>query len=345
MIEEANEAKSEGTTKAKVKVAFYWCASCGGCEEAVVDLAEDILPVLEAVDIVLWPVALDFKLEDVRSWRPGEVAVAFINGSVRSSEQEMWVRLLREKCGLVVAFGSCAHLGGIPGLANCTTRSEILTNKYLRSPTIDNPGGLPPQQETWLGEETLDLPELWNNVQALDRVIDVDYYLPGCPPPPALIAAAVNAILAGELPPKGAVLAPDKALCESCPRNETKPDQFAIPRLRRIATEMPDPERCFLADGFLCIGPATRDGCGARCIHGNMPCRGCFGPPPGALDQGTKLLSSLGAVTTAENEADAESFAATLIDPLGTLYRFSLPTSLLQRSLAHSRKAHEEVLR
>ena len=30
----------------KPKVAFYWCASCGGCEETVVDLAEDILGVV-----------------------------------------------------------------------------------------------------------------------------------------------------------------------------------------------------------------------------------------------------------------------------------------------------------
>ena len=45
----------------KPKVAFYWCAACGGCEETVVDLGEGILDVVAAVDIVLWPVALDFK--------------------------------------------------------------------------------------------------------------------------------------------------------------------------------------------------------------------------------------------------------------------------------------------
>jgi coenzyme F420-reducing hydrogenase gamma subunit len=49
---------------AKPKVALYWCASCGGCEEAVVDLAEGILDVVAAVDIVLWPVAMDFKRGD-----------------------------------------------------------------------------------------------------------------------------------------------------------------------------------------------------------------------------------------------------------------------------------------
>jgi len=315
----------------KPKVAFYWCASCGGCEEAVVDLAEKILDVVAAVDIVLWPVALDFKLDDVRAWRPGEVAVAFINGSVRTSEHEMWVKLLREKCGLVVAFGSCAHLGGIPGLANCTTRAEIFRNKYVRALTVENPDGVIPQLETWFGDRSLDLPEVWNTVRSLDQVIDVDYYLPGCAPPPDLIANAVQAILAGDLPPKGSVLAPEKSLCETCPRNESKPEEFHLSEFKRVATSQPDPEKCFLAEGYVCLGPATRGGCGERCVRGNMPCRGCFGPTPGSLDQGTKFLASLGALAAGETPEDAAAFAQTLDDPLGTLYRFSLPTSLLRR--------------
>ena len=126
----------------KPKVALYWCASCGGCEETIVDLAEDVLKVVDAVDIALWPVALDFKLKDVKAWEPGEVAVAFINGAIRLSEQEEWVKLLRDKCSLVVAFGSCAHLGGIPGLANDCNLEDIFANKYHKSPTIDNPNNL-----------------------------------------------------------------------------------------------------------------------------------------------------------------------------------------------------------
>ena len=51
----------------KPKIALYWCASCGGCEETVVDLAEDILGVVEKVDIVLWPVAMDFKYKDIEA--------------------------------------------------------------------------------------------------------------------------------------------------------------------------------------------------------------------------------------------------------------------------------------
>lgn len=329
-----NQEESRSTPEAgpaKPKVAFYWCASCGGCEEAVVDLAERILEVVSAVEIVLWPVALDFKLEDVRAWAPGEVAVAFINGAVRTSEHEMWVKLLREKCGLVVAFGSCAHLGGIPGLANCTTRDAIFRNKYIASATVDNPDGVLPATESLVGGQRLELPEAWNTVKCLDHVIEVDYYLPGCAPPPDRIADAVQAILTGALPPRGTVLAPVKALCETCPRADSKPEEFELSGFKRIATSIPDPEKCFLVEGYLCMGPATRGGCGERCIRGNMPCRGCFGPAPSALDQGTKFLASLGALGRGESFEEAAAFAGTLDDPLGTLYRFSLPSSLLHR--------------
>jgi F420-non-reducing hydrogenase small subunit len=79
----------------KTKVAFYWCASCGGCEEAVLDLAEDLLKVLDAVDIVFWPVALDFKEKDVEAMDDGSIVVSFINGAVRTSDQLKMARLLR----------------------------------------------------------------------------------------------------------------------------------------------------------------------------------------------------------------------------------------------------------
>jgi len=322
---------------AKPKVAFYWCASCGGCEEAVVDLHEKILEVVEAVDIVLWPVALDFKKSHIEAMKPGEIAVAFINGAVRLSENEEWVKLLREKSGLVVAFGSCAHMGGIPGLANYTTREAILANKYFNAPTVDNKENVLPQPETKINGHALELPRFWEDVKPLDEVIEVDCYLPGCPPPPDLIGSAVGAILKGELPPRGSVLAPAKSQCESCPLNESKPEKIAITEFKRLATSSADPKTCFLAQGFVCLGPATRSGCGERCIRGNMPCRGCFGPPPQALDQGTKFLSSLAAMLQANTDEEARAVADTIVDPLGTFYRFSLPKSLLRRRCEHKR--------
>src|SRR5271157_2429632 len=100
---------------AKPKVAFYWCASCGGCEEAVVDLAETILKVVEAVDIIFWPVALDFKRTDVEAMADGEIDVCFVNGAIRMDDQETMAKLMRKKSKLLVAYGACAYQGGIPG--------------------------------------------------------------------------------------------------------------------------------------------------------------------------------------------------------------------------------------
>jgi F420-non-reducing hydrogenase small subunit len=239
---------------------------------------------------------------------------------------------------MVVAFGSCAHMGGIPGLANATSKQEIFANKYHRCPTIDNPDGIVPQEKHTENGYDLELPKFWKDVKTLDQVIDVDYYLPGCPPPFETVATALNAILEGKLPPKGSVLAPEKALCQSCARNETKPEELTITEFKRLATSTPDPEKCFLAEGFLCMGPATRSGCGERCINGNMPCRGCFGPTPDVLDSGLKMLSAVASRGTADTQEDANKFASSLDDPIGTFYRFNLPSSILGQSLIREKE-------
>jgi len=319
--------------KAKPKVAIYWNASCGGCEEAWVDLAEDILVVADAVDIVLWPVALDFKRKHIEALKDGEIAVAFLNGAVRTSEQEDWSHLLRKKSGVVIAFGSCAHLGGIPGLANFSDRAGVFETAYSNGylPTVENPKGTVPQLETKMPEGTLELPTIYDTVYALDQVIDVDYYLPGCAPPPDLIMNAVNAVLTGELPPKGSVLAPAKSLCDECDRNESKPDKMEISELKRPHLTFMDPEKCFLAEGVICMGPATRGGCGQRCIGANMPCRGCFGPTDEVRDQGAKFLSALASMVDVQEPEEMERLAESIPDVSGLVYMYSLATSLLTR--------------
>jgi F420-non-reducing hydrogenase small subunit len=264
--------------------------------------------------------------------------VSFINGAVRLSEQEEWVELLRQKSGLVVAFGSCSHLGGIPGLGNVTNRELVFQRKYTAVPTIDNPDRIFPSVAVTVdGADSehpyeLELPSFYDTVKTLDQTIDVDYYLPGCPPPPNLVWDAVVAILEGKLPEKGAVLAPNKPLCDTCSRNETKSDELTIKAFKRVATSTPDPEECFLAQGYICLGPATRSGCGERCINGNMPCRGCFGPPDGIVDQGAKILSAIASIVDSTDAEEIEGIIGAIEDPLGTFYRFSLPGSLLGRT-------------
>jgi F420-non-reducing hydrogenase small subunit len=317
----------------KPKVAFYWCASCGGCEEAVVDLNEVVLDVVDAVDIVFWPVALDFKTADVEALADGELAASFINGAVRTSEQEEMAHLLRRKSAAVVAFGACAWLGGIPGLANLSTRDSLLEWVYRESPSTVDGDGTRPQELTEAPEGRLTLPAFHDDVRTLDQVIDVDYYLPGCPPPPNLIAGAVTALLEGRLPEKGSVLAPDVALCSECPRVATKPESPKIAAFKRPHEVIADPELCLLAQGIVCLGPATRSGCAAVCILANMPCTGCMGPTSRVVDHGAKALSAIASLIDASEQADVAAAAAQIVDPVGTFYRYSLPASLLHRKV------------
>jgi len=317
----------------KAKVAFYWCASCGGCEEAVVDLNEDILGVLEAVDIVFWPVALDFKRVDVENMPDGGIDVAFINGAIRTDEQEAMAKLLRRKSKLVVAYGACAHQGGIPGLANLTEKEKILDYVYRLAPSLHN-GGVRPQTHFQAPEGELELPVLCESVKTLDEAIDVDYYLPGCPPTPKTTLAAVQAILQGQLPEKGAVLGSSHALCHECELNEPKPEKLLVEGFKRVHEAIPTPGKCLLADGFICLGPVTRAGCEARCVKGGMPCTGCFGPVDHVRDYGGKAVSALASLLDLRDEQAIARALEAIPDPAGTFYRYSVPASLLSNRRA-----------
>lgn len=315
----------------KPKIALYWCSSCGGCEESVIDLAEDILEIAEKTDIVFWPVALDFKYKDIEMMDDEEITASLINGAIRTDDQEQMARLLRKKSRLVIAHGSCAHIGGAIGLANFYTKREIFDRVYKKIPTVKNCLGILPGMETKdSSEKELELPHFHESVKALDQVIGVDYYIPGCPPPPELIKNAIFAILQKELPPKGSVFGDERALCYTCSRIETKPDSVKIKKFKRVYKTKWDPERCFLSQGIICLGPATRGGCGERCIKANMPCRGCFGPTDNVKDQGAKFLSALASIIDSNNERELKKIVDSIPDPAGLFYRYSLASSILR---------------
>jgi len=316
---------------AKPKVAICWLGGCGGCDEAIVDLNEALLQVTSAVDVIFWPVAMDFKYHHLEAMEDGEITLSIINGHIRNSEQEEVAKLLRKKSQLVLAFGTCACFGGTPGLANFRTKEDIFNWVYRDAPTVVNPKGNYPQPKSQVNGKELTLPEFYEQVFALRQIIDVDYYLPGCPPPPDLIANAVNAVLEGKLPPKGATLAPQKALCDTCKRNATKPSKVEINDIKRIHEVEASPDTCFLVDGILCMGIATRGGCGESCININMPCRGCFGPVEGVEDSGAKFISALAALLDVEDDEEMRKLIDKLDDLAGYIYRFTLPVSLLRK--------------
>jgi len=300
------------------KVAFYWNAACGGCEESVLDLGEELAAILAGAEVVLWPLVSDGKRRDVEALPDGSIAAAFLSGAVRTSEEEDWSRLLRRKSRLLVALGACAHTGGVVGLGNLSGRGEILAAAYRSAPSLERSDGSLPGEA---GEPALALPALLPEVVPLEAVAEVDAVVPGCPPTPELLGRALALALRGDLP-RGAVLAPGHSLCEDCARRTSRPARFALEAVRDLATSVPDPT-CFLAQGMACMGPATRGGCQAACVGVNVPCRGCFGPLPGAPDPGAAMLSALASQLCGDEE-ELGRLATQIPDPAGTFFRYGL---------------------
>jgi F420-non-reducing hydrogenase small subunit len=316
-------------TNGKPKVAFYWASSCGGCEITVTELGMQLVVVGDLVDIVFWPCVMDFKYSDVEAMADKEIDVCFFNGAIRTSENEHLAKLLRAKSKTLVAFGSCAHGGGIPGLANDYDAESILARVYDTCPSLDDSAGTRPSLSTQVPEGEILLPSFYDQVNTLAQTVEVDYYMPGCPPVVEQVGAVLNVILEGKLPPPGAVVGiDDKTVCDVCPRQKGRTGA-RVKEFKRPHLVEADPDVCFLAQGLICCGPATQAGCGLPCINANMPCRGCYGPPAGIEDQGAKLLSAIAAIIDVETSEDVQRIMDSIVDPVGSVYRFGLSNSIL----------------
>lgn len=312
----------------KLNIAIYWAGACGGCDVSVLDTDLKVLEVAAKADIRFWPIALDFKGSDVEAIKDGSLDAVLFNGMIRNSEQLHMAKLLRQKTKIMIAYGACACMGGVPGLANFYSRDEILDKVYKTCGTMEEGAAVFPMPSSSAPEGILNIPEFYGKVQALHQEVDVDYFLPGCPPTTNIINAALDAVLTGSLPPKGSVIAGSKNLCEECPRTRT--GEKSVKKFLRVYEAAVDEKKCLLEQGVLCAGPATRSGCSAACISVNMPCRGCFGAADGVFDMGAKILTAAAAVINSSDEAEIAAITATLPDAAGTFYRFSLPVSLLK---------------
>lgn len=288
---------------AKVRVATTWLQGCAGCHMSFLDLHQHLIELLDIIEIKYSPL-VDAK-------QIPEVDVCLIEGAVANSENERILKQMRQRSRILVALGTCACTGGITGFRNMTTRERALTCGYLETPTTVN-GKIPSGAV---------LPQLKEVVQALHQVVPVDYAIPGCPPTPQAIQAAVTGLIHGN-PPKEKT----HNLCGGCGRAR---DQMLVPSRDFLIDEVLsvhelehiDPRKCFLEQGVLCMGPATREGCGVLCPKANMPCRGCQGPPHGAPEQGAKLINCLSSILPAGGLMYQE-------DIQGMGYCFSLPVSI-----------------
>ncbi len=321
------------STNGKPKFAMYWAASCGGCEIAVLNIGEKILDVDANFEVAFWPVAMDAKYKDVEAMPDKSILLTLWNGGIRNKENEEIAHLLRAKSQILVAFGSCACEGCIPGLANLSKPEEIFKAAYT-SVSSDNPGGIYPQYSYTMPEGEIHIPEFYPVLRTLDQVVPVDYYMPGCPPESHQIAAVIDLViqvLKGEasLPPAGAVIgAGASTVCDDCPRTR---NVKTINKFVRIQDLDPiDPELCLLEQGVPCNGPATRQGCGALCPQAGAQCIGCYGPAEGVLDYGSRLISAFASVIDSKDPDEIERILDGIPDPVGQFYRFNLAGSMLR---------------
>jgi len=316
---------------AKLKIALYWAASCGGCEIATLAIHEKILKLAEVADIVFWPVGLDFKYADVENMADNSIDACLFNGAIRNEENEYMARLLRAKSKIMIAYGSCSYEGCIPGLSNFYNRQLTFDRVYLETPSTENPNKIFPQTKVKVPEGELEIPEFYDTVKTLAQTVDVDYFVPGCPPEEKTTWLALEALISGKLPPKGTVISHSaRALCYECPRIR---EEKKVKKFYRPYEIVPDPEKCLLEQGLLCYGIATRGGCGALCPQANMPCTGCYGPVEGVVDQGAHFLSALASIIDSNDPEEIQRIIDDIPDPAGTFYRYSLPDSLLRRAI------------
>ncbi len=266
----------------------------------------------------------------VRSPSPSSMA------SIRNSENEEIAQLLRRKSQILVAFGSCACEGCIPGLANLSSSKELIETAFTGIST-DNPQDLRPVYSWKAPEGELHIPKIYPVLRTLDQVVKVDYYMPGCPPESHQISAVVDLVIQvlhgqGDLPPSGAVIgAGTSTVCDECPRTRNIKQ---IKKFMRIQDIQADPSLCLLEQGVLCNGPATRSGCTALCPSAGAACIGCYGPAEGVLDYGARLISAVASVIDSQDPDEIESILDGIPDPAGMFYRFNLAGSLLRSGKA-----------
>ena len=330
MTTNGGNGAGEASGQRKKRIGMYWAASCGGCDISLLEIGPRLLDLIELADIVFWPCAADFKYEDVVNYPDGYIDYCFYNGGIRNSEQEEIARLLRKRSKTLIAYGECAVDGGVPALANLSTTEEIFNVAYEDNPSTKNPEHVRPTPITETEFGDLEIPAFYDQLLRLKDVVEVDYEIPGCPPQADRVWEAILALVEGKIPERNdavKVACHDKSVCEECPLEKRL---IKIQGFKRPHEVRPEPEWCLLEQGLICLGPATRSGCGALCIKGGLPCRGCYGPSGTVTDQGTAMVSAVASLLDAQDEEKARKLIDEIVDPVGTFYRFSMASSHLK---------------
>jgi len=167
----------------KPRIATVSLAGCFGCHMSLLDIDERILDLAELVDFDRSPI------NDLKEFT-GRCAVGLVEGGCANEENVRVLRDFREHCDVLISFGDCATMGGVPAMRNTMPIEECLREAYLDGPSVDNPSGEIPNDE--------EIPLLLNQVFPCHEVVKVDYHLPGCPPSADTLWEALTALLSGK---------------------------------------------------------------------------------------------------------------------------------------------------
>ncbi|MDT8442080.1 MAG: hypothetical protein RQ723_10510 [Desulfuromonadales bacterium] len=166
---------------AKPRLATLWLAGCSGCHMSLLDLDEALLELHARVELVYGP------LVDIKEF-PANVDICLIEGAVANVDNLELLDRARRNSRLLVSLGDCAITGNITALRNGGQVTAMLDTIYRTGP-----GRAP------IGPAAVrSLPALLPKVLPLHQVIEVDAFIPGCPPDPARIRTALEALLRGE---------------------------------------------------------------------------------------------------------------------------------------------------
>lgn len=288
----------------KLRLNTEWLSDCGGCHVALIDLHEKLSDVLGGFTLQHCPV-----LTDIKDFP--EADIGLITGAIRTDHDAHLAKQMRKSCNTLIAFGTCAVYGGIPGAALAHSRDEILQTVYVRNKTTRTKS-LP----------CLQVAKLSAIVTPVDQVVNVDLCLPGCPPHPAFIFDALLSLLNGKTPK-----ANDEAICGRCPREMKKTDTS---RIKKNHESLPDDETCFLSQGYICLGSVTIDRCMAPCTANGVPCTGCAGPTRQILtepnrDIRTELAERMAGLT----EIDKNSIVQAIERSAKTHYAYAMASPMI----------------
>lgn len=290
----------------KAKISTEWLSGCSGCHVAMVDLHEKLLNLVETAEFVRLPVLLDEK-----GYPPADVGI--VEGAIRSEHDREALIAMRNSVKTLIAFGSCAVYGGPSGIGWLYDRATVIDRVYATGPT-NTPGERPDTGAVPLEE----------GVVPVDEVVDVDLYLPGCPPHPYFIASAIASVLGSQAPPLTG-----KTVCADCERKMEKREGVQLKKGEITAF---DNNLCFLSQGVICLGSATLNRCLSPCPGVGIACTGCNGP---SLDIVTEphldIRNLIAKRMNLLNGIPAEEIKAYMEQEAKTFYSYALASPVMYK--------------